>query len=84
MSDQPAPSTPPPRSGPRPLPLHLATAVWTWQSSEIGLPLLSGDWRRWSGASPGSSGAPPSDLAQTLSRHQEDFRKRLTVLSGIS
>ena len=80
--NQPASQHPAPRIGPRPLPLHLATAVWTWQSSEIGLPLLSGDWHRWNDASPASNGATPSPLAQALSSHQAELRKRLTVLSG--
>jgi polyhydroxyalkanoate synthase len=45
------------RMGPRPLPLHLLTALQSWSGCELGLTL-------WSGASPSSSGAPfPSPSA---------------------
>jgi polyhydroxyalkanoate synthase len=33
-------AAPPPRQGPRPLPLHLANAITTWLSSRAALPLL--------------------------------------------
>jgi polyhydroxyalkanoate synthase len=42
---------PAPRVGPRPLPLHLLTALQSWSGSELGLTL-------WSSASPSSSGVP--------------------------
>ena len=46
----------PPRLGPRPLPLHLGTALMTWASSESA-------WRRWKAGSPtskpGSPDSPP-------------------------
>ena len=42
---------PAPRAGPRPLPLHLLTALQSWSGSELGLTL-------WSSASPSSSAAP--------------------------
>lgn len=40
-----------PRQGPRPLPLHLLTALQSWSGSELGLTL-------WNNASPSSSGVP--------------------------
>ncbi len=42
---------PAPRAGPRPLPLHLLTALQSWSGSELGLTL-------WSNVSPSSSGVP--------------------------
>jgi polyhydroxyalkanoate synthase len=48
---------PPVRLGPRPLPLHLSTALLTWASSESA-------WRIWKNASPGSNqGFPPHSSA---------------------
>lgn len=49
-SANPAPSRPP-RQGPRPLGLHLATAITTWMSSANALPL-------WRPSSPGSKPMP--------------------------
>lgn len=40
------------RLGPRPLPLHLATAYTTWTSSYVGLTLLKNGWPRLSRRSP--------------------------------
>lgn len=37
----------PPRTGPKPLPLHLATAMNGWISSRAGLPLLKNDSTAW-------------------------------------
>ncbi len=73
---------PPPRLGPRPLPLHLATAAWTWESSQTGLPLLSGASPGWSGSSSASSStaANPTDPAtglDGLARQHEKWRRRL-------
>jgi len=47
---------PAPRVGPRPLPLHLLTALQSWSGSELGLTL-------WNNASPSSSGVPFPNLA---------------------
>ncbi len=73
---------PTPRIGPRPLPLHLATAAWTWESSQTGLPLLSGASPGWSGLSSNSSNttANPADSApglDGLARQHEKWRRRL-------
>lgn len=38
---------PPPRTGPRPLPLHLTTATNGWISSRVGLPLLKNASTNW-------------------------------------
>jgi len=38
---------PPPRMGPRPLPLHLGTAALTWMSSRAALPLLMSGLLPW-------------------------------------
>ena len=75
-------ATPHLRLGPRPLPLHVATALWTWQSSSAGLPLLS------SGSTPSSAAAPDGDSAghssfrgfAGLARHHEAWRRRLIRL----
>src|SRR5262245_49015065 len=50
-----------PRQGPRPLPLHLGTALMTWASSESA-------WRLWKCGSPTSKpgSAPPEPLARLL------------------
>ena len=50
-----------PRLGPRPLPLHLGTALMTWASSESA-------WKLWKPGSPSSSpnSAPPESLAALL------------------
>lgn len=41
MPESPIPADPmPPRQGPRPLPMHLGLATWTWLSSRAALPLL--------------------------------------------
>ena len=50
-----------PRLGPRPLPLHLGTALMTWASSESA-------WRLWKPGSPSSnpSSAAPETLASLL------------------
>lgn len=45
------------RLGPRPLPLHLATAYTTWTSSYAGLTLLKNGWQRSNQRSPGADSA---------------------------
>ena len=51
----------PPRLGPRPLPLHLGTALMTWASCESA-------WRLWKSGSPSSKpdSALPDSLAALL------------------
>ncbi|MGE0574993.1 alpha/beta fold hydrolase [Reyranella sp.] len=51
----------PPRLGPRPLPLHLGTALMTWASCESA-------WKLWKSGSPSSrpASAPPESLAALL------------------
>src|SRR3954470_18051693 len=44
---------PQPRLGPRPLPLHLSTALMTWASSESA-------WQLWKRGSPSSKPASPA------------------------
>ena len=76
------------RLGPRPLPLHVATALWTWQSSTAGLPLLSAGSTPSSGASASTSASAADDLADRpsfrsfagLARHHEAWRRRLIRL----
>lgn len=69
------------RLGPRPLPLHLATAAWTWESSQTGLPLLSGASPGWSALSSVSSNTTTNPEASTglegLARQHEKWRRRL-------
>lgn len=74
-----------PRLGPRPLPLHVATALWTWQSSISGLPLLSAGSMPWSAAqneAQAQSGAnePSLRALASLRRHHEAWRRRLIRL----
>src|SRR5690348_13219751 len=52
---------PPPRLGPRPLPLHLSTALMTWASPESAWPL----WMRDSPSSKPGSTAPEA-LAEVV------------------
>ena len=47
-----SPNPLPPRLGPRPLPLHLGTALMTWASSESA-------WRHWKPGSPTSKASSP-------------------------
>src|SRR5262245_25516586 len=51
----------PPRLGPRPLPLHLGTALMTWASSESA-------WKLWKPGSPSSNpgSAPTESIAALL------------------
>ncbi len=42
-----ATAPPPPRIGPRPLPLHLAAAISSFASSHVVLPLLKSGWAGW-------------------------------------
>src|SRR5262245_2316075 len=56
------PRPPPPRLGPRPLPLHLGTALMTWASSESA-------WKLWKPGLPSSNpgSAPTESIAALLS-----------------
>lgn len=54
---------PPPRLGPRPLPLHLGTALMTWASSESA-------WQIWKRGSPSSS--PSSTILKELAPADAD------------
>lgn len=76
------------RVGPRPLPLHVATALWTWQSSNAGLPLLSAASTPSNAANPRATD-PESDAAEahsslrgfaSIARHHEAWRRRLIRL----
>jgi len=49
----------PQRLGPRPLPLHLSTALMTWASSESA-------WRLWKHGSPSSNPAAPPEAVASL------------------
>src|SRR6201986_277979 len=51
------PLMPPPRLGPRPLPLHLGTALMTWASSESA-------WQLWKNGS--ASSKPSAEIAALL------------------
>lgn len=71
------------RIGPRPLPLHVATALWTWQSSTAGLPLLS------AASTPSSVVLPPQATDDEtgnlhgfagIARHHEAWRRRVIRL----
>src|SRR5438046_4109819 len=53
----------PPRLGPRPLPLHLGTALMTWASSESALQI----WKRESPTSKPGSTAPEA-VAEVLKK----------------
>jgi polyhydroxyalkanoate synthase len=70
------------RIGPRPLPLHAATALWTWQSSSAGLPLLSAASTPSSAANPPATDDDQSSLRgfTSIARHHEAWRRRLVRL----
>lgn len=72
----------PQRIGPRPLPLHAATALWTWQSSSAGLPLLSAASTPSSAAAPRATDAEHPGLRGVagLARHHEAWRRRVIRL----
>ncbi|HUI18869.1 MAG TPA: alpha/beta fold hydrolase [Alphaproteobacteria bacterium] len=85
----PQPPAPPPRLGPRPLGLHLTTAVMTWLSSRTALPLLmSGSLPLKAALAPAAAelrssldGVAPELLAAALERQ---VRRRLErYLSGL-
>lgn len=90
------PPTRPQRLGPRPLPLHLATAVTTWLSSAAALPSLSfasaasklpSPWGRAASAvaqqlAGAFAGHPPKAVEQAVGR---EVRRRLDALvTGIT
>lgn len=50
MTPSPPPAAPPPRLGPRPLPLHLMAAASAYVTSNAALPLLKEGLMRWSPA----------------------------------
>jgi polyhydroxyalkanoate synthase len=87
MTRKPAP---PPRSGPRPLPLHLSLAITAWTSSRAVLPLLkkgSTVWRpefKKAGAELAEqlASAKPEEFAAALEREAEKRCKSL--LAGIA
>jgi polyhydroxyalkanoate synthase len=54
---------PTPRSGPRPLPLHLLSASTTWQSSRLALPLLKTGLLPWRADLSDRAAALEQDLA---------------------
>src|SRR6185437_3649817 len=58
-----------PRQGPRPLPLHLASAATLWMSSRAALPLLSNGFLPWRPELAPAAGAlrQLSDRARALS-----------------
>lgn len=72
------------RIGPRPLPLHVATALWTWQSSTAGLPLLSAASTPSSAASPfpatDDEGSGGRHGFAGIARHHEAWRRRVIRL----
>ncbi|MFI4985973.1 MAG: alpha/beta fold hydrolase [Alphaproteobacteria bacterium] len=85
----PAPGVPPPRQGPRPLALHLATALATWTSSRGALPhLMRGSLSLRPALEPQAAalrasldGVDPAVLDQALER--EIRRRAERYLSGI-
>ena len=80
---------PPTRLGPRPLPLHLATAATIWTSSHAALPLLKNGSLPWKPALAGAASAlrrsvaeiPPDDFAAAV---DAELRARADAfLSGL-
>lgn len=82
------------RTGPRPLALHLATALAIWTGSRTGWPLLSAGLLPWSANPPPSSPSEARALAQDIARANAsafdaavdaEARRRLDAyLSGIA
>ncbi len=68
MTPSSPPDAPPPRLGPRPLPLHLTAAAMSYTSSNAALPLLRQGLLRWSP----SLGKEAEALRQSLARASAD------------
>ncbi len=81
---------PPPRQGPRPLPLHLATAQLTWLSSLAALPRLRDGSLPWSPAlaeagaalSRSLAGVDPDEFSGAV--QAEVCRRQSALLAGIA
>jgi len=58
------------RQGPRPLPLHLSTAVMTWASCESA-------WQFWKRGSPNSSPAPAPEAVKQLLKEVATLESRI-------
>jgi polyhydroxyalkanoate synthase len=59
------------RLGPRPLPAHLAAAIWTWTSSQAGLPAWRNGWLPWKDprtAATAGPGGSPAEKRESLRR----------------
>lgn len=78
-----------PRLGPRPLPLHLALAMWQVTSSSVALPISNGGWSGWKPQLADRAQALRRDLAsaepEALGRAviAEGLRRLARLLSGI-
>jgi polyhydroxyalkanoate synthase len=90
--DEPAMGTtlrPPARTGPRPLPLHLMSALATWIGSSAALPLSRSGWPVWNPALAESAraleaalaGVPPDSWARALDA--EVRRRAGELIDGI-
>jgi polyhydroxyalkanoate synthase len=67
------------RLGPRPLPAHLAAAIWTWTSSQAAWPAWKNGWLPWKEpggkADPASPGDQPAGNPQAARR--EGLRREI-------
>ena len=65
------------RLGPRPLPAHLAAAIWTWTSSQAALPAWKNGWLPWKDpAGPATPGAASQGAANQGTADSGPAQKR--------
>ena len=62
------------RLGPRPLPAHLAAAIWTWTNSQAGLPAWRNGWLPWKDPSAAES---PADQGSSRADRRESLRREI-------
>jgi polyhydroxyalkanoate synthase len=72
------------RLGPRPLPAHLAAAIWTWTSSQTAWPAWKNGWLPWkepggqaAAATAGSSPAGNSPAGSSRAAKRESLRREI-------
>ncbi|WP_200344366.1 alpha/beta fold hydrolase, partial [Rhodovibrio sodomensis] len=63
------------RLGPRPLPAHLAAAIWTWTSSQIALPAWKSGWLPWK--DPAGAAQPDTAADSSRAERRESLRREI-------
>ena len=67
------------RLGPRPLPAHLAAAIWTWTSSQAALPAWKNGWLPWKepGGKAGPGTAAKAQAGNPRAGKRESLRREI-------